>query len=243
MQHFFECGAEVRHIGSMITVVIPTLNEAAYLVRCFNSLLQATMSGIVREVIVSDGGSADETLLIADAAGAHVVSASRSRGAQLARGAEIARGDWLLFLHANTVLEPGWEAEALAFMERTSIERPCAAAFRLGLDDFSSRARRIETFVGLRSRFFALPYGDQGLLIPARLYFKLGGFKPVARMEDVDFARRLGRSRLVHLRARAITDAARFRKENYFRRSLRSLGILFLCALRVPTPLLARLSS
>ncbi len=225
----------------MISVVIPTLNAAAHLPRCFQALLPAAMSGLVREVIVSDGGSTDETLAIADAAGARVVTAPRGRGTQLAAGAEAARGDWILFLHADTVLEAAWEAEALSFMERSVLERPQAAAFRFALDDHAPEARRLELLVGLRCSLFGLPYGDQGLLMPARLYRKLGGFDPVPLMEDVQMVRKLGRRRLVMLRARAITSPERFRREGYFARSLRNLSILFLYALRVPTPVLARL--
>jgi rSAM/selenodomain-associated transferase 2 len=225
----------------MISVVIPTLNAAAGLPRCFDSLLEAALRGIVREVIVSDGGSTDRTRTIADAAGARLIEADKGRGPQLAKGAEAARGDWLLFLHADTALEQGWENEALSFMERATLEFPRAASFRFGLDDFNPNARRLEAMVALRCWFFALPYGDQGLLIPTRLYRKLGGFKPIPLMEDVDLVRRLGRRRLIMLRSRAVTSAERFRAEGYLRRSLRNLGILLLFKLRVPTPLLVRL--
>jgi rSAM/selenodomain-associated transferase 2 len=225
----------------MISVVIPTINAAPGLPRCFNCLLEAAMRGIVREVIVSDGGSTDDTRSIADVAGARLIEADKGRGQQLAKGAEAARGDWLLFLHADTALEQGWENEALSFMERATLEHPRAAAFRFGLDDFDPNARRLEAMVALRCWLFALPYGDQGLLIPTRLYLKLGGFKPIPLMEDVDLIRRLGRRRLIMLRSRVVTSAERYRTEGYFRRSLRNLGILLLYKLRVPTSLLARL--
>lgn len=225
----------------MISVVIPTLNAAASLPGCFSSLLQATMRGLVREVIVADGGSTDDTVDIADAAGATVLRASPGRGTQLAAGADAARADWLLFLHADTHLEPGWEAEAITFIEQSSIDRPSAAFFKFALDDRSAQARLLEKLVAMRCMFFALPYGDQGLLVPARLYRKLGGFKPIALMEDVDLVRRLGRGRLATLRARAITSAVRYRADGYWRRSARNVGVLTLYALRVPTPVLVRL--
>ena len=99
----------------MISVVIPTLNAERLLPRCFDSLIIAAVRGVVREVIVADGGSADGTLAIADAAGAHIVRAGRSRASQLLAGSESARGDWLLFLHPETALEPGWEVEVESF--------------------------------------------------------------------------------------------------------------------------------
>lgn len=224
----------------MISVVIPTLNAERHLPRAFDCLIQATVKGLVREVIVADGGSSDGTAMLADAVGAHVVSAPRGRGQQLAAGAEAAKSDWLLFLHADTALEPGWEAEAESFVERSDLERPRAAAFRFALDDFGFPARLLERLVWLRCFLFGLPYGDQGMLIPRRLYRKVGGYRPLPLMEDLDIVRRIGRRRIVLLRSRAVTSAERFRKLGYLRRSLRNLSVLFLYALRVPARVLVR---
>ena len=225
----------------MISVVIPTLNAEALLPRTFDCLIQATVRGLVREVIVADGGSSDGTLILADGVGAHIVAAPKGRGPQLAAGAEAARFDWLLFLHADTALEAGWEAEVESFIERANLTRPRAAAFRFALDDFGFAARMLEFFVMLRCLVFGLPYGDQGLLMPKRLYKQIGGYRPLPLMEDVDIIRRIGRRRLTRLRARAVTSAERFRNEGYLRRSARNLSILLLYALRVPAPLLAKL--
>jgi glycosyltransferase involved in cell wall biosynthesis len=224
----------------MISVVIPSLNAANSLPRCFNGLLEAAMRGFVREVIVADGGSSDETLALAEAAGARVVSASACRGHLLQEGAEAARGDWVLFLHPETMLEAGWEEEAASFIEDSSCENPRAAAFRFALDDFKARSRRLESMIALRCWLFGFPCGDQGLLIPRRLYHKTGGFRRVA-MEDIDFARRLGRKRLVMLRSRAIIRAARYQQEGRLHQHVHNLSVLLLHALRVPTPLLQRL--
>ena len=191
----------------MISVVIPVLNAQASLPRCFDSLIGATVRGLVKEVVVADGGSSDDTLTIADAAGCHVVGAGKTRAAQWKAGAGIARGDWLLLLLPQTALEAGWEAEAESFMASATLERPRAASFRYALDDFAAAARRRETVVGLRSRLFALPYADQGLLLPRRMYHKLGGHRDGA-MEDADLVRRIGRSRLVQLRSRSASSIA-----------------------------------
>ncbi len=203
-------------LGSMISVVIPTLNAEAGLPRCFDCLIQATVRGLVREVIIADGGSDDGTLLLADGVGARIVSAPRGRGPQLAAGAQTARSDWLLFLHADTALEPGWEAEAEGFVERANATRPRAAAFRFALDDFGFAARLLERLVGLRCALFGLPYGDQGLLISRRLYRQIGGYSAMPLMEDVDIVRRIGRRRLVMLRSHAVTSAERFRQGGLF---------------------------
>ena len=109
--------------------------------------------------------------------------ARQRRAGQPARaGAAQARFPWLLFLHADTVLAPGWEREASLFMERVdSGARPvAAAAFRFALDDVGARPRLLERLVALRCAALRLPYGDQGLLIPKRLYDEIGGYRPLA---------------------------------------------------------------
>jgi glycosyltransferase involved in cell wall biosynthesis len=219
----------------MISVVIPTVNSERLLPRCFDSLITAAVRGVVREVIVSDAGSSDGTLTIADAAGAHIVLAKKGRGLQLAEGMAQAKSDWLLFLHPETALEPGWEVEAESFIDQAVMERPQAAAFRFALEDFSGEARRAEAKAALRTALFALPYGDQGLLIPKRLYLKIGGYRALADMEDADIVRRIGRRRLVNLRARAV-NVTRPHKSAW-----RGFALILLHAMRVPSGVLAKL--
>jgi glycosyltransferase involved in cell wall biosynthesis len=218
----------------MISVIIPTLNAERSLPRCFDSLIAAAVRGVVREVIVADGGSADATLEIADAAGAHIVQTKKGRGLQLAAGAAIAKSDWLLFLHPDTALEQGWENEVESFIGQSAIERPRAAVFRFALEDFGATARRAEAKASVRTVLFALPYGDQGLLLPKRLYQKIGGYRALADMEDADIVRRVGRRRLVGLRSRAI-NMARPPKS-----ALRGMALTLLHTLRVPSRVLAR---
>ncbi|MBN9259863.1 MAG: glycosyl transferase family 2, partial [Hyphomicrobium sp.] len=146
-------------------------------------------------------------------------------------------------LHADTVLEPGWEREVSALMERidSGRRRPTAAAFRFALDDDGFRPRTIEMGVALRCALFRLPYGDQGLLIPRQLYQQVGGYNRLPLMEDVDLVRRIGRRRMTLLRTRAVTSAARYQQDGYVRRSARNLSCLALYFLRVPTRIIARL--
>jgi rSAM/selenodomain-associated transferase 2 len=227
----------------MISVVIPTLNAEATLGQTLAALVPAAVDGLVREVIVVDGGSRDRTAEIVDHAGANLVRGKRGRGQQLAAGAAQARFPWLLFLHADTALAPGWEREASIFMERIDLEEQpvAAAAFRFALDDEGARPRLLERLVALRCAALRLPYGDQGLLIPKRLYDEVGGYRPLALMEDVELVRRLGRRRTVILRARAVTSAERFRREGYARRSARNLLCLTLYTLRVPAHVISRI--
>jgi glycosyltransferase involved in cell wall biosynthesis len=192
---------------------------------------------------VVDGGSGDRTAEIADEAGAEVLTQAGGRGCQLIAGAKRARFPWLLFLHADTVLEPGWERDAAGFMEAVDGgERlPAAAAFRFALDDSGVWPRLLEGVVAVRCALFRLPYGDQGLLVPRHLYDAVGGYPAYALMEDVAIVRRLGRARVKLLRARAVTGATRYRRDGYLRRTTRNLLCLMLFFLGVPPARIARI--
>ena len=228
---------------SMISVIIPTLNAEAGLTATLSALVPGSVRGLVREVIISDGGSGDATADIADAAGAQFVQGPKGRGVQLSAGAERARSNWLLFLHGDTVLEPGWEREVATFIERvdTGARPAAAAAFSFALDDFGARPRMLEALVALRCTLFRFPYGDQGLLIPKRLYNSVGGYRSLPLMEDVDLVRRLGRKRLVMMRTKAVTSAVRYKREGYFARVARNVACVSLFYMRVSPETITRL--
>jgi len=211
----------------VLSIVIPTLNAARTLPATFGALAEARATSLAAEIIVSDGGSTDATLDIAQGAGARIVSGPAGRGAQLCAGAEAAQGVWLLFLHADTRPAPSWAAAARRFMDRPENAEK-AGYFRFALDDDGVAARRIAALVALRCRVLALPYGDQGLLIARPTYQRLGGFQPLPLMEDVDLVRRLGRRRLVALDHPAVTSAERYRRDGWWRRPARNLACLSL---------------
>ncbi|WP_371394937.1 TIGR04283 family arsenosugar biosynthesis glycosyltransferase [Glycocaulis abyssi] len=215
---------------SHVIVIIPALNAAPSLPDTFASLEPAIACGLVSRWVLADGGSGDATVKLARARGFDVVKSLPGRGVQLAAGAARAiegagEGDWLLFLHADTRLEPGWAKAVKAFMAAHA-GGEVAGYFQFALDDESAPARRLERFVAWRCAAFGLPYGDQGLLVPARFYERLGGYRLMRLFEDVDVVRRIGRRRLKPVPARAITSAARFRSEGYLRRSAANLLLL-----------------
>jgi len=205
----------------MLTIVIPALDAAESLGPCLAALDGAD------EIIVVDGGSADATMAIASQEGARVIMAPRGRGVQLAAGAREAGGDWLLFLHADTRLGPGWRERVAAHVLNVPDK---AGYFELRLDDPAWQARLIERGVSVRARLFGLPYGDQGLLVSRRLYHQVGGFRPLALMEDVDLVRRIGRGRLSRLEVIASTSAERWRRDGWLQRSAGNLACLALYA-------------
>ncbi len=220
-----------------VSVVIPTLQAADRIGPCLGALGEAVMAGVIHEVIVADGGSADAIAEVAEAVGARLVTASRGRGTQLAAGARAARGDWLLFLHADTVVAPGWGAAVLAHIQ-TRPER--AGYFTLRFDAPGPMARFVAGWANLRAALFALPYGDQGLLISRAHYDQTGGYRPIPLMEDVALVRRIGRRRLARLGAAAVTSASRYGADGWLRRGWRNLTTLALYFLGVAPERLAR---
>lgn len=117
----------------------------------------------------------------------------------------------------------------------------CAACFRFRLDDGAWQARLVERSVALRVGLLRLPYGDQGLLLSRALYDRVGGYRPLPLMEDVDLIRRIGRRRLAVLPVDALTSAERWRRDGWFRRSARNLACLSLYRAGMSAERVARL--
>ncbi len=225
-------------MDSELSIIIPALNAADTLPGTLAALALGAPAGM--EIIVADGGSIDTTVDIAMNAGARLVASPVGRGVQMAAGAAASSGDWLLFLHADTMLDPGW-ADAVQGFTAQAANRSRAAVFSFALDHEAPAARRLERIVAWRCRALALPYGDQGLLIARSLYDSIGGFRPLPLYEDVDLVRRIGRARLEFLPHRAVTSAARYRRAGYVRRPARNLFCLALYYLGMPSGVLRRL--
>jgi len=204
-----------------ISVVIPTLEAANALPACLAALVEGLQAGLIREVIISDGGSQDGTQALAEGWGAEMVTGAPSRGGQLRRGCAKAQGDWLLVLHADTKLAPGWTNAAQDHMTQHST---AAGWFHLRFDQGGIAARTVAGWANLRSRF-GLPYGDQGLLLPRTLYESVSGYPDQPLMEDVALARAL-RGQLRPLNAVAITSADKYRRQGWLRRGARNLWTL-----------------
>lgn len=188
-------------IRDLLSIVIPTLNEADGIAATVHSLL--VLPDL--EVIVADGGSRDNTAEIARQLGVRVVISSPGRGRQMNAGAAVARGGRLLFLHADTQLPENFREH----MESVLGGGACAGAFRLRIDGDRRAFRWIEWGANARSRLLQLPYGDQALFLPAELFYRLGGFAELALMEDVDLCRRLRHCGRIALAAAEVRTSAR----------------------------------
>lgn len=222
----------------MISVIIPTLNAAETLASTLAVLASARHDRLVVEVVVADGGSGDDTQSIAKSAGCVWITSPPGRGDQLAAGADAATGPWMLFLHADTVLEDCWIDEVRVHMETRPDK---AAVFRFAMASDRLQARVIERIVHLRCRALALPYGDQGLLIDKKFYDQLGGFSSLPLMEDVDLVRRIGKHRLHFMETRAMSSARRYEQGGYLFRHMRNLFCLGLYFAGVPIATVKRI--
>lgn len=207
-------------MNAPISIVIPTLNAEAALPQCLEALMEGLEAGLIRELIVSDGGSTDATGATAQAWGATVLQGPASRGGQLRRGCDAAKADWLLVLHADTVLQRGWTGDV-----RRHLAKPqCAGWFHLRFDQGGMPAQLVAAWANLRSRM-GLPYGDQGLLVSAALYGHVGGYPDIPLMEDVAMARAL-KGKLRGLPAVAVTRADKYVTQGWLRRGARNLWTL-----------------
>jgi rSAM/selenodomain-associated transferase 2 len=191
------------------TIIIPTLNEEVALPR---TLEAASRLAGVREIIVADGGSSDETIAIAEAFGTSLVRSARGRGQQLATGASSASGEVLLFLHADAIPD----SQALSAIEK-AFENPAILAGNFTLRfDGRTRAARLLTFAYPYFRLLGLCYGDSGIFVRREVYDALGGFRPYPLFEDVDFvwrAKRLGR--FERLRCAMTVSSRRFEGRSF----------------------------
>jgi glycosyltransferase involved in cell wall biosynthesis len=190
----------------VITVIIPTRDSERALVPTLSALVSASASGLVREVILTDGGSNDETEKVADVAGCHFLKGPHDPGARLRAAAHQARGSWLLFLGPAAILLEGWMREVRAFvdtMERSGLAERRAATFRLGYEGFGMKPRLAEAAAAARLVVIGRPRPEQGLLIARRFYDQLGGHGDGKKAQERLFAR-IGRRRLVTLRARIV---------------------------------------
>lgn len=202
------------------SVIVPTLNEADEIGQCLERASREFGDGA--DIVVVDGGSLDDTPAIA-AAHATVVVTSPGRGLQLASGVEQAIGEILVFLHADTWLEPGSAAAIEAALARGAT----AGCFRLGFRDAPSRKYAVlAAAIGLRTRWFRTATGDQAIFSTRAAYEAAGGFEDVPLFEDVRLVRALRRTGSFRpLEGRALKSARRWEREGFFRTVVRHLTL------------------
>jgi len=201
-----------------VSVIIPALDEEAAIA----STLARARSGAGAhdiELIVVDGGSEDATAARAAEFADKVLCAPRGRGRQMNAGAWAASGEVLLFLHADTILPPGYP-EIIG----RAVSDPDIAwgRFDVELTGRGILLRLVERLINLRSRVSRIATGDQAIFVRSDVFRRAGGYPDIPLFEDVALSRtlkRLGKSAC--LRERVVTSARRWQKEGVVRTILR----------------------
>ncbi len=183
----------------MLSVIVATNESERVLVRTLAGLVPGATSGLIRDVVLADAGSKDETAEIGDIAGCRLVTMPGPLGPRLEAAVSQARGEWLLFLAAGSELDPGWVGEVTQFIERAPAD--VAAVFTAATTPRGQGSLWRELLEVFRSRGSVLKPG-RGLLISKRLYLELGGHGDRDRDAEADLLRRIGASRIDQLSCR-----------------------------------------
>lgn len=222
-----------------VSVVIPTLNEAANIERAIQSCVGA------HEVIVVDGGSDDATAMIARDAGAHVISSPAGRALQQNAGASAAQGDVLLFLHGDNFLGTprGDLPSPIQQIEQALHANPdvWGGAMRQRIDAGGLRYRCLQWGNAARVRWRGVPFGDQAIFVRRQVFLDAGGFPNQPLMEDLILAVRLRKIAWPLLLPGPVwVSPRRWQRHGVMRQTLRNLAMQLAFALGVsPTRLKA----
>ncbi len=220
----------------MITssIIIPTLNEAQLIEKLLLDLKEFAPEA---ELIVVDGHSSDRTFEIARPL-ARTVLSPRGRGAQMNAGAREATGQVLWFLHADCRPHPD---SLTAIQVALSDESIVGGGFQYNLDSPGIHYRLAERLSNHKNRILKLFYGDMGIFVRANVFWRMGGYKEVPLMEDMDFSRRLkrmGKTTILPLTMR--TSARRWRREGWLKNIIRNWLLQIAWAAGVSPNILAK---
>ncbi len=206
-----------------VSVIIPTLNEAA----CLAQTIENVRRQRAQQIIVVDGGSSDGTLDHAGRADV-VLQTGRGRARQMNEGAAQATGSVLLFLHADCTLEDGALAAAETMLAGPRVAAGC---FRMRVAQSGSLYRCIDACAAMRVRLTGVIYGDQGLFVRRDLFERLGGFPALRLMEDVYMSLRLRTlGRMVIAPRRIFVSPRRWQRSGLVRQTLRNWTLTALAA-------------
>ena len=212
-------------IPPRISVIIPAIDEEA----CIGSAVKAARNGFNAETIVVDGGSRDRTGEMASQAGARVIQGSPGRALQMNCGARHAKGDIFLFLHADSVLPPGWDYHVRQLMKHP---RMIMGYFRFAITGAFAGKQLVEWGANWRSRLLKRPYGDQGLFLRKKDFFEIKGFPAVPILEDVFLVRQArARGNIACTDIALPTSGRRWRKYGVIRTTILNQTILIAACL------------
>ena len=197
-----------------ISIIIPALNEEASIGETLRSLSVFDNA----EIILVDGGSADNTILIAENYDVKILHSPRGRGAQLQFGADAAAGEILWFVHADTTPAPDAVEQI-----KTALANPRVAGGNFTIRfDGTRRAARFLTWLYPNLRKLGLIYGDSAIFTRRAVYEKVGGFAPFPIFEDLDLVEKLKKvGEIVTLSSVVQTSSRRFENKSFLLTFLR----------------------
>ena len=217
-----------------VSIIVPTLNEELVLEKTLTQFQQLSP----HELIVSDGGSDDGTRNIAGRFSHRVITGSASRALQMNVGADEATGDILLFLHADSRIEPESYRKMLECMENP---KWIGGAFTLCIESGKWSLKLIALLANIRSKYFGLAYGDQGFFVRKEVFKDMNGFSPLPICEDLDFYHRLRKKGpVILLKEKAHTSPRRWIKEGLLFTTARNTLIAVLFGLGFPPHILTK---
>lgn len=194
-----------------LDVVLPVLNEEGSVARAVASAHDPAVSTIM----VVDGGSEDATIAVACDAGARVIRSRPGRSVQMNAGGQATCAEAVVFLHADTVLPPGFGARIGAALRDPAV---VGGRFDVSLSGADPRLRMVEFFMNMRSRLTGISTGDQAIFVRRHVFEEMKGFREIPLMEDVDFTSRLRKQgRLAALRDRVETSSRRWEQNGILR--------------------------
>lgn len=217
-----------------VSIIVPTLNEAQGL----NETLTQIQQLCPHELVVSDGGSDDNTLKIAEKFTEQVIKGPAGRALQMNAGARIATGDIFLFLHADSRIEPASYEKMLHSLKNS---KNIGGAFSLCIDSDKWSLRLITRFANLRSKYLGMAYGDQAFFVRNPIFQQMNGFHKFPICEDLDFFKRLRKlGPVILLKEKAFTSPRRWMKEGIWFTTLRNILIATLFELGFPPRILTK---
>ena len=215
-----------------VSIIVPTLNEELVLEKTLTQFQQLSP----HELIVSDGGSDDDTRNIAGRFSHRVITGSAGRALQMNVGADEATGDILLFLHADSRIEPESYRKMLQCMQNP---KWIGGAFTLCIESGKWSLKLIALLANIRSKYFGLAYGDQGFFVRKEVFKDMNGFSPIPICEDLDFYYRLRKKgSVILLKEKAHTSPRRWINEGIFFTTVRNFIIAVLFGLGFPPHIL-----
>ncbi len=227
--------SSIDQIGNeKISIIIPVLNEAAAIAQTLAAAQQTSQA----EIIVVDGGSQDDTVAIAQSAGAKVIMSAPGRAQQMNAGAKVAAGEVLLFLHGDTLLPPEFATQIRQALISPGV---IAGAFALKIDSAVPGIRLMERLVNWRSRSLQMPYGDQAIFLRAKTFHSVGGFADLPIMEDFELMRQLKKKGAIAIVSEpVITSGRRWERLGLLRTTLINQAVILAYFLGVSRDRLAR---